>query len=80
MGTYFKHGSKRRCFPRPRKVLEISSTLVNQQSAGGGQKELSLISENVKNLTKAFTFVRYYFPECVRDKIQSDAVPRLFKD
>lgn len=56
------------------------ATQIYIDSAGGGQKELSLISENVKNLTKPFAFVRYYFPECVRDIIQSDAVPLLFKD
>ena len=49
-------------------------------TASGRQSELSAISDNVKNLTKPYTLVRYYFPECVRDIIQADAVPLLFKD
>ena len=49
-------------------------------TASGTQSELSAISDNVKNLTKPYTLVRYYFPECVRDIIQTDAVPLLIKD
>ena len=45
-----------------------------------GQQELSRISENVQNLGKRYTLTRYYFPESVRDGIQSVADTLLFKE
>jgi HD superfamily phosphohydrolase len=56
------------------------ATQIFVATADGTQSELFSLSENVRNLTKPFTLDRYYFPESVRDIIQTDAVPLLFKE
>jgi uncharacterized protein len=43
----------------------------------GSQKELSSVSENVRQLTRKYTLIRYYYPASVRSAIRAEAEPLL---
>lgn len=59
---------------------EKPATQIYIEALGDGQVELSQLSESVKQLTKKYTLVRYYYPAGVRDKIRTMAEPLLSKE
>lgn len=59
---------------------EEPATQIYVETASGNHQELSERSDSVKQLTKKYTLVRYYYPASVRDKIRAEAEPLLFKE
>ncbi|MBN2023561.1 MAG: hypothetical protein JW809_12320, partial [Pirellulales bacterium] len=59
---------------------EKPATQIYVEALGSGQVELSQQSESVKQLTKKYTLVRYYYPADVRDEIRRQAEPLLEKE
>lgn len=53
------------------------ATEIYVETHAGQQKELSIESDNVRQLTKGYTLVRFYYPEEVRDRIHQEAEPLL---
>jgi uncharacterized protein len=56
---------------------EKPATQIYIEDSSGGQVELSQCSDAVKQLTKKYTLVRYYFPPDTRDQIRAKAEPLL---
>lgn len=56
---------------------EVPATQIYIEGPGGGQVELSERSDAVKQLTKKYTLVRYYYPVDTREQIRSHAEPLL---
>ena len=59
---------------------EKPATQIYIEAAGHGQVELSQLSESVRQLTKKYTLVRYYYPAEVREQIRTMAEPLLNKE
>jgi HD superfamily phosphohydrolase len=59
---------------------EKPGTQIYIESANGNQVELSQCSDAVKQLTKKYTLVRYYYPADARDQIREKAEPLLRKE
>jgi len=59
---------------------EKPATQIYVEASGGKYQELSDCSDSVKQLTKKYTLVRYYFPAAVRDRVLAEAVPLLDKE
>lgn len=59
---------------------EKPATEIYVEKSNGKYEELSECSDSVKQLTKGYTLVRYYFPDKVRDKVRAEAVPLLIKE
>ena len=59
---------------------EKPATQIYIEASAGNFKELSDCSDSVKQLTKKYTLVRYYFPAAVRDQVFAEAVPLLDKE
>ena len=59
---------------------ENKATQIFIESPSGGQVELSQCSDAVKQLTKKYTLVRYYYPADVRIQIREKAEPLLVKE
>lgn len=57
--------------------VEEPATQIYIEDPDGGQVELSQRSDPVKQLTKKYTLVRYYYPADTRDQILETAVPLL---
>ena len=57
--------------------VEKPATQIYIEGGDGGQVELSQRSDAVKQLTKKYTLVRYYYPADTRDQIRAKAEPRL---
>ena len=53
------------------------ATEIYVETHAGQEKELSVESDNVRQLAKGYTLVRFYYPEEVRDRIQDEAEPLL---
>jgi HD superfamily phosphohydrolase len=59
---------------------EKPATQIYIETPSGNHQELSECSDSVKQLTKKYTLVRYYYPASVRDEIRAEAEPLLFKE
>ncbi len=59
---------------------EKPATQIYVEAPGGTYQELSDRSDSVKQLTKKYTLVRYYFPASVRERVLAEAVPLLVKE
>ena len=59
---------------------EKPNTQIYVEGVDGKEVELSTESDNVRQLTKRYTLIRYYYPASVRERIKTEAEPLLGKD
>ncbi len=59
---------------------EKPATQIYVETSSGKHRELSQESDSVRQLTKEYTLVRYYFPASVREGIRAEAEPLLFRE